>query len=143
MTPSSPLKVPDDYLIYHGRSFVAEWYFTEAGKMPARDYYSSLAAVDQERFDDLIVFFCDRPFGDILPKQLYRLEDPDNRIYALKPNAERFFNFTTSERKIIITNAYHKQAQKLTRLAKAQLKVAAGCRADYIRRQGEGNYYGS
>ena len=131
----------DEVLIHPGRHLTAEWYYTAEGKMPARDYYDALAAVDQDRFDDMIRFFCETKPGTLLPKTLYRVEDRANKIYALKPRDERFFNFTTSGAKVIVTNAYHKHSQQMTRADLQELKLAVRCKNDYLRRLKEGTYY--
>src|SRR5579883_2711929 len=102
----------EDVLIYPGPYFTAEWYYTPEGKMPAKDYYDELSETDQDRFDDMIRYLCDTKPGSPLPKTLYRIEDHANKIYALKPRDERFFNFMTSGAKVIVTNAYHKHSQQ-------------------------------
>lgn len=132
---------PDEFLIYSGQFFRAEWYYTCEGKMPAYEYYNALAEMDQDRFDYLIKHFCDRPYGNILPKTMYRIEDEVNKIYAFKPRSERFFNFTTEGAKVIVTNAYHKHSQQMTKIDKEQLKIAAKYRADYMQRIKEAIYY--
>lgn len=131
----------EDYLIYEGRTFTAEWYYTTKGEMPAFDYYKGLSAMDQGRLDDLVMYFCDRPFGELLPKSMYRIEDHENKLYAFKPRDERFFNFTTHEAKVIITNAYHKHSQQMSKSDMEQLKIAARYREDYLMRIKEGYYY--
>ena len=47
----------------------------------------------------------------------------------------------TGRRRVIVTNAYHKHSQKMTKLDLEALEVAARCRADYLRRVQEGGYY--
>jgi hypothetical protein len=132
---------PEDFLVYSGRSFTAEWYYTTEGNIPAYEYYKIMPDTDQGRFRDMIQHFCDRPFGIMLPKTMYRIEDPQNQIYVFKPRDERFFNFTTEGPKVIITNAYHKHSHKMTKADKEKLKVAARYRADYLQRVKEATYY--
>ena len=131
----------DDVLIHPGRHLTAEWYYTVDCRMPAHEYYAALAEVDQDRFDDMIRYLCDSKPGVLLPKTLYRVEDPANKIYALKPRSERFFNFTTSGAKVIVTNAYHKHSQQMTKADIEVLKVAVRYRHDYLNRVLEGTYY--
>lgn len=128
-------------LIHPGRYFTAEWYCTAEGRMPAHDYYEALPEIDQDRFDDMIRYLCETKPGTLLPKTIYRIEDWAEKIYALKPRAERFFNFTTAGAKIIITNAYHKHSQQMTKADRESLKLAVRCKRDYLRRVTEGNYY--
>jgi hypothetical protein len=128
-------------LIYSGRYFSAEWYSTADGVRPAFDYYNDLREVDQDRFDDMVKYFCETRPGAILPKTLYRIEDRENKIYALKPRDERFFNFMTEGARVIITNAYHKHSQQMTKADLEELKIAIRYRQDYLKRVKEGTYY--
>lgn len=130
-----------EVLIHPGRYLTAEWYYTMEGKMPARDYYEALAEVGQDRFDDMIRYLCETRPGSLLPKTLYRIEDHANKIYALKPRDERFFNFTTAGAKIIITNAYHKHSQQMTKADLEHLKAAVRHKNNYLTRIKEGTYY--
>ena len=52
--------------------------------------------------------------------------------------AERFFNFFTEGKKIIITNAYHKKGQKVDR---RELAKAINLKRDYELRVRGGFYY--
>lgn len=131
----------DDVLIHQGRYLTAEWYFTTEGKMPAQEYYEDLGETDQDRFDDMIRYFCETKPGTLLPKTLYRIEDHANKIYALKPRDERFFTFTTAGAKVIITNAYHKHSQQMTKADLEHLKLAVRCKNDYLARVKGGTYY--
>lgn len=132
---------PEEYTIYEGNFLTAEWYFTRFGQMPAFDYYKDLKDVEQTRLDDMIRHVCDRPFGVQLPLSMYRVEDADNKIYALKPRAHRYFNFTTADARLIVTNAYRKHSMKMGKLDLEKLRVAATHREDYLRRTKEATYY--
>lgn len=131
----------DDFVYYVGRFLTAEWFYTREGKMSGADYYKALPAPDRGRFYQIVKLLCESPFGTFLPKTMYRIEDNENKIYALKPNDERFFNFTAVGGKIIITNAYHKHSQQMTKIDLECLKVAVRCRQDYLVRTEEGTYY--
>jgi hypothetical protein len=133
--------IPDEYLIYKGQHFQAEWYYTIDGRMPAYEYYLGLIGSVQARLDFMIRHFCDRPYGQMLPTAMYRIEDDDNKIYAFKPHSERFFTFTPAGPVIIVTNAYHKNSQKMTKIGLQRLKYAIKCKADYLQRNKEGTYY--
>jgi hypothetical protein len=132
---------PDDYLFYEGKTFSVEWYYTAAGRLPAYDYFLGMDETDQERLRGAVAYIADRPIGTILPRTIYRLEDAADKIYAFKPRDERFFNFMTAGRRIIITNAYRKHSRKMGRIDREDLAVAIRYRADYIRRRQEGTYY--
>lgn len=131
----------DDVLIHSGRHFTAEWYYAVDGCLPALDYYNTLTEMDQDRFDDMIRYLCETRPGTLLPKTMYRIEDHSHKIYALKPRDERFFNFMTTGAKIIITNAYHKHSQQMTKSDLESLQIAVRCKQDYLRRVKEGSYY--
>ena len=131
----------EDYIHYEGQRLTAEWYYTVNGNVPGFDYYRDLSRQDRVRLDQIIKHLCDSPFGTILPISLYRVEDRQNKIYALKPRDERFFNFTTEGSKIIITNAYHKHSQQMTKADMECLKIAVAYRHDYLKRLKEGTYY--
>ena len=131
----------DAALIHRGKYFTAEWYYTAEGIMPGFDYYEELDEIDRDRFDDLTRYLCETRPGSILPKTIYRIEDRAERIYALKPRAERFFNFTTAGAKIILTNAYHKHSQRMGKGDMESLKFSVRCKRDYFRRLEEGTYY--
>ena len=109
--------------------------------MPAYEYYCDLSESDQKRLDDMIRYFCDRPYGVILPALMYRIEDQENKIYAFKPRVERFFNFTADGAVVVITNAYRKHSQKMSKKDLEHVRLAVQCRRDYLRRIGEATYY--
>ncbi len=100
----------EEMLYYAGAMFLVEWYVTEEGRIPGLEYYRGMSEVDQERLDHMVKYLADSRIGTQLPKVMYRVEDAKNKIYALKPRDERFFNFTTEGRRLIITNAYHKHS---------------------------------
>ena len=131
----------EDVLVHAGRYFTAEWYRSSDGRKSAHDYYAAMADIDQDRFDDMIRYLCETKPGALLPKTMCRIEDHENKIYALKPRAERFFNFTTAGAKVIVTNAYHKHSQQMTKADMENVKLAVRCRQDYFRRLKEGTYY--
>ena len=100
-----------------------------------------MAEADRDRFDDMVRYLCEARPGTLLPKTLYRVEDRANKIYALKPRNERFFNFTTAGAKVIVTNAYHKHSQQMTRADLEELKLAVRYKDDYLMRLAGGTYY--
>lgn len=59
----------------------------------------------------------------------------------MKPRDERFFNFMTAGAKIIVTNAYHKHAQRMTKADLECLQVAVRRRRDYLKRAQDGTCY--
>ena len=131
----------EEFTHYQGTRLTAEWFYTASLKIPGLDYYFGLNQQDRVRLDQIIKYICDASPGTIFPLSLYRIEDRENKIYALKRRDERFFNFTTEGSKIIITNAYHKHSQQMTKADLEHLKVAATYRKDYLIRVKQGVYY--
>jgi len=76
--------------------------------------------------------------GQIRNKEKFRNED--DKIYAFKPKPHRFLCFFVEGRKIIITNAFTKNQQKLPSGEKSK---ALKCMQDYQDRIKKGTYYGT
>ncbi len=131
----------DEFLIYEGEHFTAEWYYTPIGRVPGNDYFCELRDDDRRAFLAYVKYLCDSRPGTILPRTMYRIENAVHKIYAFKPRDERFFTFTTVGAKIIVTNAYHKHSQQMTRLDLEQLRIAIQYRNDYLVRIQEDTYY--
>ena len=129
------------YLFYSGATFTIEWYFDEAGKMKAKEYYENLSDEDKNRLRYIVKHFADSPIGTRLPGKLYKLEDADNKIYAFKPGDFRFFNFMTEGRKIIIIDAYRKHSQQMAKKDLNQLKTVIETKGNYLYRIKAGTYY--
>ncbi len=85
------------------------------GRMMAKEYYDALSEEEQKRLDDLVSYLADSPIGTRMPKNLYNEEDAANKIYAFKPKDQRFFNFMTMGKKIIVIDAYRKHSQQMTK----------------------------
>lgn len=68
---------------------------------------------------------------------------PEDILFYEGPyfTVDRFFNFTTEGSVVIITNAYHKHSQKMTKQDLEELRIAGRYRQDYLRRGKEGTYY--
>src|SRR5687768_12648023 len=115
---------PDHYVVYEGKTFDVEFYYTENWKMPAYEYYQNLSAEVQRRFLMIIEHFANAPLGTILPKAILNIEDKSEGVYAFKPFVHRFFSFFTKGRKVIILNAYQKHSQQMTKADKQILASA-------------------
>src|SRR5258708_6372970 len=129
------------YVYYVGSTFTVEWYMDARGWMKAKEYYEGLSGNGQERLDEVVKYISDNPIGTRLPKNLYNEEDPENKIYAFKPQAHRFFNFMTIGRKIIIVDAYRKHAQEMTKKDLNLLKTVIVAKNDYQNSVKAGTYY--
>lgn len=64
--------------------------------------------------------------------------DAKEKIFEFKPVGHRFFSFFYEGGKIIITNAYTKKSQKVSR---KDLEKARAIKKDYIARVRGGVYY--
>jgi phage-related protein len=123
-----------EYLIYVGSVFQLEWYFDENGESKAQEYFNRLDEKQQLRFLFLVKRIGD--FGQISNKEQFRNEG--DKIYAFKPQTDRFLCFFFTGQKIIVTNAFEKKQQKLP---KNQKEKAINYMNDYIKRNQEGAYY--
>lgn len=132
---------PEDFVLFDGATIRIEWYYTTDGRMPAREHFLSLPELDQERLMTIAAYLAEAPMGTRLPKSQYRIEDSANKIYAFKPRDERYFNFITAGRRIIITNAYRKHSQAMGKTDLDKLRTAVAYRQDYLRRVANGTYY--
>lgn len=126
----------EEYIFYQGEKFQVEFYFTEAGKLPAKKYLEKSSLEVKIKLATFIKYIADA--GEILDTKKFRLVDPKERLYEFKPLSHRFFNFFFKGRKIIITNAYMKKSQKVDR---RELKKAKDIKKDYTRRMKGGTYY--
>ena len=75
-------------------------------------------------------------YGKILNREKFNYEE--DSIFAFKPSPNRFLCFFVEGSKIIITNAYKKQSQKMPPREKTR---ALKAKDDYIKRCKKGNYY--
>lgn len=128
----------DSYVLYEGERFRIEFYFSGKGEMPAKEYFDH--AEDEVKLKLLALVKRMAETGRIFDERKFRLVDSQEKIYEFKPKDDRFFNFFYSGRKIIVTNAYHKKAQKVDKM---ELLKAVNFKADYELRVNGGVYYES
>lgn len=131
----------EEYVIYEGPAFTVEWYYTEEGYMPAYEFFKDMDESTQDRFLAMVKYMADSAHGTHLPKTMYNIEDQEHKIYAFKPHGQRFFNFMTAGHKIIVTNAYSKSSQKMTKKDLEKLKISIAYKEDYSGRVARGDYY--
>jgi len=60
---------PEEFVYYSGATFTVEWYYTEAGVMPAREYFLGLRLRDQEKLLSLVEHLADGPIGTLLMRR--------------------------------------------------------------------------
>ncbi len=128
------MKLDKKHIAYEGQVFTIEWYVNDAGKSDALDYYQELDAERQIKLTKLLIWMGD--LGSLRNKEKFRYEG--NGIYVFKPQPDRFFCFFFKGGKIIITNAYEKKSDKMS---KKDFDKAQHAQQDYIKREKEEKYY--
>lgn len=128
------MKSNKEYIAIEGEQFTIEWYFSKDDESISLDYYKSLDIRYRAKLFNLFKLMADT--GEIKNKEKFRNEG-DN-IYTFKPKPYRFLCFFFEGKKIIITNAFYKNTQKLPKNEKAK---ALNIKKDYELRTIKGNYY--
>ena len=125
----------DKHIAYDGRAFRIEWYVDKVGQSPALEYAEN--EIPKSHKSKLLHLF--KVMGDqgkIHDIRKFRHEG--DGIYAFKPQPYRFLSFFTKGKKIIITNAFYKDEDKLP---KAEKDRALKARNDYEAKTKRGDYY--
>ncbi len=123
-----------EYIAYSGSAYTIEWYFDEVEKSQALDYFQSMNTTEKIQLLKLFKRMGDA--GEIRDKTKFRNEG--EKIYAFKPQPDRYLCFFYQDSKVIVTNAFRKKQQKLP---KNEHNKAVKIRAEYIRRVKLGGYY--
>ena len=97
----------EKYIFYQGEKFQVEFYFTETGGMPAKEYLEKESLGVQVKLAALVKYIADH--GRLFNKTKFRKVDSKDNIFEFKPMDHRFFGFFCKGEKIIITNAYMKK----------------------------------
>lgn len=126
----------EDYIFFQGERFQVEFYFTERGELPAKEYFDSAQRQVQVKLLALVKYMAQE--GRIFDETKFRLVDKRAKIYEFKPLAERFFNFFYEGKRIILTSAYRKKGQKVD---PRELARAINIKRDYEFRVQGGVYY--
>ena len=126
----------EDYVFYQGSKFQVEFYFSDRGELPAKEYFDSADKQIQVKLLALVKYLAEE--GRLFDETKFRLVDKKEKMYEFKPMAERFFNFFYEGKKIIITNAYRKKGQKVD---SRELARAINFKKDYELRVNGGDYY--
>ncbi|MFA5864306.1 MAG: type II toxin-antitoxin system RelE/ParE family toxin [Phycisphaerae bacterium] len=123
-----------EIIAYGGESFTIEWFYDKNGESEALYYYRKLPEERRRRLLVLLKRMGDS--GKIYDETKFRNEG--EKIYAFKPQPDRFLCFFFAGRKIILTNAFEKKTQKLPRREKDR---ALRCKENYEQRVRKGVYY--
>lgn len=121
-------------IAYAGEALSIEWYYDKRGKSQAWEYYMALPLAERISILRLLKRMGDA--GEIKDTTKFNYEG--NQIYAFKPRPDRFLCFFFSGRKLVITNAFRKQQQKLPENEKTR---ALKYKEDYAIRIKTGEYY--
>jgi phage-related protein len=124
----------DKHIAYEGQEFRIEWYVDAKGESLALDYANEMPESHIGKFMHLLEVMGD--IGRIYDKTKFRNEG--DKIYAFKPQPYRFLCFFTIGRRIIITNGFYKDQDKLPQ---AEKNLALKIMDDYIKSVKEGDYY--
>ena len=126
--------IKKDYIAYRGKIYTIEWYYDESGKSQAYEYLLKLDPDMQKK-----VFYLFKRMGDNGKiNDITKFRNEGDKIYAFKPQPERFLSFFVSGKTIIVTNAFRKKSDKLPENEKIK---ALNYKDSYIRRIKEGKYY--
>ncbi len=124
----------NEYVAYEGACFTIEWYFNTTGRSQALEYYESLDESERIKVLKLLKRIGDA--GVVRDKTKFVYEG--DKIYAFKPQPDRFLSFFCEGKKIIITNGFRKKQQKLPQIEKEK---ALKLKKDYLTRTKVGDYY--
>ncbi len=126
----------EDFVFYVGEHYRVEFYFSEKGRMFAKEYFQDSDSQVQVKLLALVKYISEN--GRLYDENKFRLVDKHEKLYEFKPKHDRFFSFFHEGKKIIITHAYHKKTQKVDG---QELARAIKYKRDYEQRVKEGSYY--
>lgn len=127
----------EEYIFYRGKKLRVEFYFTDEGRMPAKELLERIAEQKVTfKLAASVTWLADA--GILYDERRYRIVERKHRIYEFKTAAYRFFNFFSSSGKLIIINGYMKKSKKID---KKELSRAVKLKKDYLERVEKGAYY--
>ena len=109
-----------EYVAYDGQCFTVEWFYNEQGESPALEYFNELSDVQKRKV--LMLFKRIGDFGRI--SDITKFRNEGDKIFAFKPQPDRFLSFFYTGKKIIVTNAFRKKSQKLPEEEKERAQLA-------------------
>jgi len=96
-------------IAYSGIFYTIEWYFDNKGYSQPFEYYCNITDIQKRKFLLLLKRIGD--YGKINDPTKFIYEG--DKIFAFKPQPDRFLSFFVTGKKIIITSGYMKKSQKL------------------------------
>ncbi|MBE9561251.1 MAG: type II toxin-antitoxin system RelE/ParE family toxin [Proteobacteria bacterium] len=124
----------NEFVAYKGEILTIEWFFDENGNSDALDFFESL--FNAQKRNILILFKRIGDFGKI--SDITKFRNEGNKIYAFKPQPNRFLSFFHTGKKIIVTNAFRKKTKKPPKKEKL---FALKQMNSYVSRVKTGEYY--
>lgn len=97
------------YIAYQGSEFTIEWYYDSNGQSLALEFFKKQSKERQRKLLNLFRLMGDQ--GKIFDETKFRNEG--DKIYAFKPQPDRYLCSFFRGKKIIVTNAFTKKTQKL------------------------------
>ena len=122
------------YIAYKGTEFSIEWYHDAKGHSAALKYFEKQPKDKQRKLLNLFRLMGDQ--GKIFDKTKFRNEE--DKIYAFKPQPDRYLCFFFRGKKIIVTNAFTKKSPKLPQ---GEKEIALKAFQSYEKRIKEATYY--
>jgi phage-related protein len=123
-----------EFIAYQGDTLTVEWFFDENGNSASLDYFESLSGTQKRK--TLMLFKRMGDFGKI--SDITKFRNEGDKIFAFKPQPERFLSFFYTGKKIVITNGFRKKSQKLPEKEK---NLALQRMNSYDSRVNSGDYY--
>ena len=123
-----------EFIAYEGETLTVEWFFDEKGKSDALDFFEALSNTQKRK--TLMLFKRIGDFGKI--SDITKFRNEGEKIFAFKPQPERFLSFFYAGKKIVVTNGFRKKAQKLP---KKEKNLALYRMTSYDSRVKSGDYY--
>lgn len=123
-----------EFIAYKGEKFTIEWFYNKKGKSEALDFFETLSKTQKRK--TLMLFKRIGDFGKISDISKFRNEG--EKIFAFKPQPDRFLSFFYAGKKIVVTNGFRKKAKKLP---KKEKDMALKRMEDYDLRVAYGGYY--
>ncbi|MCC6220849.1 MAG: type II toxin-antitoxin system RelE/ParE family toxin [Deltaproteobacteria bacterium] len=121
-------------VLYQGSAFTIEWFYDERGRSLAREFFLALPDSRKAAFLALA-----RRLGDAgVIRDETKFRNEGDKIFAFKPQPERYLCFFFAGRKVIITNGFEKKSQKLSPQEKEK---AVRAKKNYEHRVKNGSYY--
>lgn len=115
----------ENCIIYSGIFFQIEWYFDSRGYSQAFEYFQECNVSQKRKF----LLLCQKlgDFGKIHDETKFRNEG--DKIFAFKPQPDRYLCFFQRGKKVIVTNGFRKRGRKMPRNEK---ELALKNMTDYL-----------